>query len=230
MNIQNAIILCAGFGKRVMPLTKSTPKPLLKISGIHLLNYSIKFLKEIGVKNIAINSHYLANQISDFVNKFDNKIKIFYEEKILDTGGALVNAKTFFTDEHFIVMNSDTIWQKKYVSSFNIMKKKYFDTKAEGALLLSTKELSFDKRLPCDFGLDEKDLLLNSPKNYIFTGCQILNKNVLENKSKSFFSVREIWNDLIVKKKIIGQKHDDSFLHVTDFEIYNKLLKQKITY
>ena len=99
-------------------------------------------------------------------------------------------------------MNSDTIWQKKYVSSFNIMKKKYFDTKAEGALLLSTKELSFDKRLPCDFGLDEKDLLVNSPKNYIFTGCQILNKNVLENKSKSFFSVREIWNDLIVKKKL----------------------------
>ena len=93
-----------------------------------------------------------------------------------------MNAKTFFTDEHFIVMNSDTIWQKKYVSSFNIMKKKYFDTKAEGALLLSTKELSFDKRLPCDFGLDEKDLLLNSPKNYIFTGCQILNKNVLENR------------------------------------------------
>ena len=159
MNIQNAIILCAGFGKRVMPLTKSTPKPLLKISDLHLLNYSIKFLKEIGVKNIAINTHYIANQISDYVNKFHNEIKIFYEEKILDTGGALVNAKTFFTDEHFIVMNSDTIWQKKYVSSFNIMKNKYFDTKAEGALLLSTKELSFDKRLPCDFGLDEKDLL-----------------------------------------------------------------------
>ncbi len=230
MNIQNAIILCAGFGKRVLPLTKSTPKPLLKISDMHLLSYSIKFLKEIGVKNIAINTHHLANQISDYVDKFDNNIKIFHEKKILDTGGALVNAKDFFTEDNFIVMNSDTIWQKEYVSNFNTMKKKYFDMKADGALLLSTKELSFDKRLPCDFDLDEQGLILNNPKNYIFTGCQILNKKVLKNKDKSFFSVREIWDDLISKQKLIGEKHNGRFLHVTDFEIYNNLSREKIIY
>ena len=115
MDLKKAIILCAGFGKRVLPLTKTTPKPLLKINEAPLIEYSIRILTELGVKEIAVNVHHLKEKIIDYLKSNHPQIKIFIEEVILDTGGALVNAKNFLSDDYFIVLNSDTVWQKNYI-------------------------------------------------------------------------------------------------------------------
>ncbi|MEK9958964.1 MAG: sugar phosphate nucleotidyltransferase, partial [Pelagibacteraceae bacterium] len=110
MELKKAIILCAGFGKRVMPLTKDTPKPLLKINNLELIEYSIKLLNNLGINEIAVNAHYLKDKIKSFIDLKYPKIKIFNEDPILDTGGALVNAKDFLGSEYFVVLNSDTVW------------------------------------------------------------------------------------------------------------------------
>ena len=109
MDLKKAIILCAGYGKRVLPLTKTTPKPLLKINEVPLIEYSIKILAELGVKEIAINVHHLKDKIIDYLKSNYPQIKIFTEEIILDTGGALVNAKCFLSDDYFIVLNLSLI-------------------------------------------------------------------------------------------------------------------------
>ena len=94
----------------------TTPKPLLTINNIPLIEYSIKILKELGVKNeIAVNVHHLKQKISSYINKNHPDIKVFEEEVILDTGGALVNAKQFLYHDYFLVLNSDTVWQKNYI-------------------------------------------------------------------------------------------------------------------
>src|SRR5210317_975413 len=115
MEVNRAIILAAGFGTRVLPLTKETPKPLLIINKMPLIEYSIKVLKELRIKEIAVNTHYLKNKISEYLKQKYPKIKIFDEKIILDTGGALVNAREFFLDKYFLVLNSDTVWQKNYI-------------------------------------------------------------------------------------------------------------------
>ena len=144
MEINKAIILCAGFGKRVLPLTNTNPKPLLTINNVPLIEYSIKILKELGINEIAINVHYLKQKISSYINKNYPDIKVFEEDMILDTGGALVNAKHFLSDNYFLVLNSDTVWQKNYISDMKTLIKKTMQKKFLAGLLLARKEKSFD--------------------------------------------------------------------------------------
>ena len=119
--IERAIVLAAGFGKRVLPLTNTTPKPLLKINNVSLLENTLNFLKKFGVKSFAINIHHLGEQIISFAedNKKKYDIKIFKEKDILGTGGGIRNALDFFEDKPFISINSDTIWSNEYLSPLN---------------------------------------------------------------------------------------------------------------
>ena len=228
MEINKAIILCAGFGKRVLPLTNTTPKPLLTINNIPLIEYSIKILKELGVNEIAVNVHHLKQKISSYINKNYPDIKVFEEEVILDTGGALVNAKHFLSDDYFLVLNSDTVWQKNYILDMKTLIKKTIQKKFLAGLLLAKKDKSFDPNLNADFSI-ENDFLTNK-KNYIYTGFQILNSSLLENKEVRPFSVKEIWDHLVEKKQITGEVFEQTFYHTTDLEIYNKLKNKDIIF
>tara|TARA_X000000950_G_scaffold13019_1_gene14071 strand:- start:17874 stop:18560 length:687 start_codon:yes stop_codon:yes gene_type:complete len=228
MEINKAIILCAGYGKRVLPLTNTNPKPLLTINNIPLIEYSIKILKELGVNEIAVNVHHLKQKISSYINKNYPDIKVFEEEVILDTGGGLVNAKHFLSDGYFLVLNSDTVWQKNYILDMKTLIKKTIQKKFLAGLLLARKDQSFDPNLNADFSI-ENDLLTND-KNYIYTGFQILNSSLLENKEVKPFSIKKIWDHLIEQKKITGEVFEQTFYHTTDLEIYNKLKSKDIIF
>tara|TARA_A100001015_G_scaffold41810_1_gene45767 strand:- start:15004 stop:15690 length:687 start_codon:yes stop_codon:yes gene_type:complete len=228
MEINKAIILCAGYGKRVLPLTNTNPKPLLTINNIPLIEYSIKILKELGVNEIAVNVHHLKQKISSYINKNYPDIKVFEEEVILDTGGGLVNAKHFLSDGYFLVLNSDTVWQKNYILDMKTLIKKTIQKKFLAGLLLARKDQSFDPNLNADFSI-ENDLLTNE-KNYIYTGFQILNSSLLENKEVKPFSIKKIWDHLIEQKKITGEVFEQTFYHTTDLEIYNKLKSKDIIF
>ena len=228
MEINKAIILCAGYGKRVLPLTNTNPKPLLTINNIPLIEYSIKILKELGVNEIAVNVHHLKHKISSYINKNYPDIKVFEEEVILDTGGGLVNAKHFLSDGYFLVLNSDTVWQKNYILDMKTLIKKTIQKKFLAGLLLARKDQSFDPNLNADFSI-ENDLLTNE-KNYIYTGFQILNSSLLENKEVKPFSIKKIWDHLIEQKKITGEVFEQTFYHTTDLEIYNKLKSKDIIF
>ena len=102
MKVKKALILSAGLGTRLLPLTKKIPKPLVKINGVTLLENSIKFLSSLGVKHIVINSHHLYGKIINFIKskKFSPRITVVVEKgKILDTGGGILNASKKFKKE-----------------------------------------------------------------------------------------------------------------------------------
>ena len=123
MKVKKALILSAGFGTRLLPLTKKIPKPLVKINGVTLLENSIKFLSSLGVKHIVVNAHHLHKQIAKFVKrkKFSSKVDVVVEKKkILNTGGGILNASKKFKKQPFFVLNPDTPWDlKKYKKEFN---------------------------------------------------------------------------------------------------------------
>ena len=115
--IKKAMILAAGFGKRLNPLTLKHPKPLLKIGQETLLSNTINFLEKLKIEKVIINTHYLGDQIIEYINKkkFNLEIIIIKEEKeILDTGGGILNALKYF-NESFLCINPDTIWNLNYV-------------------------------------------------------------------------------------------------------------------
>ena len=228
MDLKKAIILCAGFGKRVLPLTKTLPKPLLKVNQVPLIEYSIRILKELGIEEIAVNVHHLKDKIIEYLNSYHPNIKIFNEEIILDTGGALVNAKSFLSDDYFVILNSDTIWQKNYIPYMKTLIHKTIKNSFNAGLLLARKQNSFDENLNPDFSLN--DNLLVDKKDHIYTGFQIMRSNLLEKRKLEPFSVKKIWDDLIIEKKITGEVFEETFYHTTDFQIYNKLKKINIIF
>tara|TARA_B100000700_G_C14975282_1_gene823552 strand:+ start:158 stop:850 length:693 start_codon:yes stop_codon:yes gene_type:complete len=228
MKIKTALILCAGFGKRLYPITSKNPKPLLEINNFTLLENTINLVKALGMERILINTFHLKSKIRDFINNnnFNIKIDIIEDgEKILDTGGGIKNMVNYIDENIFLVFNPDTVWDLNYVEFINKMYEFFLISKAQNILLVADKKLSFDKNLEGDFSLEKNLLYKNNNKNYIYTGCQIISKNLLKNIDKKFFSINEIWSQLINRNALFGFKSTNKFYHVTDLEIYNKILK-----
>ena len=228
MNIDTALILCAGYGKRLNPLTLKTPKPLLKINNITLLENTIKLIKNLEIQKIKINTFYLQEEIKKFIKekKFGIEIEVISDgNEILDTGGGILNMIKSTNEQDFLVFNPDTVWNLNYLNLINKMKNFYFSKNKETILLVAEKNLSFDKNLKGDFTLSENLLRKEKGNNYIYTGCQIINRKVFNSSKKENFSILQIWNNLIKKKKLYGFKSENEFLHVTNLEIYNNLLK-----
>ena len=226
MKINTALILCAGFGKRLYPITLKKPKPLIEINNVTLLEKSINLIKELGINEIILNTFYLKDHISNFIkNKnFDINIHIVDDGKsILETGGGILNMINQSTDDDFIVFNPDTIWSNDYKNEILKMEEIYFLKKIENILLLVNKNLSFDKNFSGDFDLTNNLISKNDKADFIYIGCQIINKKILNNENINKFSILNIWNKLIDKKKLFGFESKKKFYHLTDLNTFNKL-------
>ena len=226
MRINTAFILCAGFGKRLNPLTLDTPKPLIKLNNIAVLETCINLIESLGIQQIIINTFYLKDQIHDFINnkKFKSKISIIEDgESILDTGGGINNMMKHTSEDNVLIFNPDTIWNKDYYNKIIEMEKIYFSKKLKNILLLVKRELSFDKNLNGDFDIKDDLIIKNNDRKFIYTGCQIMNKKILSGYKDKNFSITNIWNDLIEKKELYGFETDNDFYHLTDLETFKKL-------
>ena len=222
------MILSAGFGKRLNPLTLDCPKPLLKIGEETLLSNTINFLEYSNIKEVIINVHYLGGQIIKYLKKkkFNLKINVINEkEKILDTGGGILNALNYF-HESFLCINPDTIWNLNYVKELKNMEDNFLSGKRKCILLIVNKSKSFDKNLKGDFnlinGLIEKKKQKEDLK-YIYTGLQIINPDIFKNINDEVFSINKIWDKLIKNKDLYAVESQINFLHVSTLEVYKKL-------
>ena len=228
MKIKTALILCAGFGKRLHPLTSKTPKPLLKIKNITLLERTLNIIKQLEIKNVKINTFHLENEIINFLSNYKSNINIDIikdGKDILDTGGGIINLIKSSTENDFIVFNPDTIWDLKYKDELEKMIEYYYSNKLNNVLLVVNKNKSFDKRFKGDFELKNKNLVKYKEKNYIYIGCQIINKKIFQNITEKSFPISKIWNTEIDRNNLNGFESKEDFIHLTDLEIYNKLTK-----
>ena len=228
MKIKTALILCAGYGKRLNPVTLKTPKPLLKINEITLLENCINLIHSLGISKILINTFYLSEKIEAFIKdkKFNLDIKIINDgTNILNTGGGILNMVNSSNETDFITFNPDTVWNKNYKGYIENMEKFYFLKKVQNILLLANEKLSFDKNLKGNFSLKRNIIKKNDTNSLIYTGCQILNKNLFNSCVVSNFPISNVWNELINKDELYGFESLEEFRHLTDINIYKQLLK-----
>ena len=226
MKINTALILCAGLGKRLNPLTLKTPKPLLELDNITILERCINIILKSGAKKIFLNTFHLGNQILEFVkNKnFPIDIQIIEDGKeILDTGGGILNMIENSDENDFIIFNPDTLWHKEYIEEINKMKNFYFLNKLDNILLSVNKQLSFDKNLKGDFNLKNNLLKKNDNNDFIYIGCQILSRSLFKKFKVQRFSISEIWNELLKKDTLNGFESFSKFYHLTNLETFKKL-------
>ena len=229
--IKHGMVLAAGLGKRMQPLTFKKPKPLLAINNISLLERAINLLIRSGVEEISINVHHLYEQIEKFIRekKFKAQVNISKEiGTLLDTGGGILEATKHFGDKPFYVINPDTLWSDRYIEEVKELEYSYSKNK-KPTLLLVNKKLSFDGSFKGDFNLTNNQISRDENNEFIFTGLQIINRSFLTSENSKVFSMNKIWNDLIANKELYGIESNLEFYHLNTNEMYLKISNIKIT-
>ena len=182
-----------------------------------------------GIDELVINIHHLSQEIDNFLkNKnYGVSITLVKEEKLLDTGGGILNATKKFKNNPFFVLNPDTIWNKNYYEELKILENSYLENN-KPILLLVNKINSYDKSFRGDFNFTESNYITRDANNQqIFTGAQIINRSIFESIKKKTFSMNEAWNQMIKEKKLLGQESNQTFFHVNNIKVYEELNKLK---
>lgn len=177
-----AMILAAGFGKRLGHLTQSTPKPLIKVKGQPLIKYHLSKLLAANYSQIVINTHYLSDEIINYVeNEFNNDPRITFsiEKEILGTGGGIKKALHHFGNDDFLVLNSDIYsdLDYKYFKSFTSPTLFAVETKNQG-----------------DFNIKNSKVCLETTKNYTWMGFSVVNAEVFNHVAHLKF---HYWDDCL---------------------------------
>lgn len=226
MKIKHAMILAAGRGKRMQPLTSKTHKSLLKINKKSLLDRAFNLLIDNGIEEISININHLGDQIKKFIKDKNYKINISISDektRILGTGGGILKGTSSLDEnEPFIVINPDTLWGKNYNQDLKNLIKLYLKEK-KPCMLVVNKLLSFDKSFKGDFTLSGHVINKKKKNQHIYTGVQIMDRKVFSKVNKKVFSMNIIWNDLIKKKKLLGLQSTCPFYHLNTLKMYKKI-------
>ena len=222
-----AMVMAAGFGKRMQPLTFRTPKPMIEVCGKPIIDYVLNALEEAGVKMVVVNTHYKPEIIEEHLQKRGPhpRVTISREETILETGGGVVKALPYFGDNPFFVVNSDTIWRDDSgdVPALQRLYEAWDDKTMDALLLLKDVNHAVGYDGKGDFCLEPHGML-SRPADaktlpYVFTGVQILHPRFLKGAPEGPFSLSELYRRAWQKEdetlfRIKGLAHTGDWLHI----------------
>jgi len=190
--INQAMVLAAGYGKRLRPLTEKTPKPLIPVAGRPLLDHTLAELRQAGIDKIIMNTHHLAAQIHDYVRAFS--VIISHEDTLLDTGGGVAKALPHFQGQPFILINADTYWRGSAVTAIDQLKEKWCAASMDALLVLVSRPV--DASVPGDYFLESTGQLIyrgqQSSAPYIYSGLALIHPRLFEDVPTDPFSIVEV--------------------------------------
>lgn len=207
--ITQAMVLAAGEGRRLRPLTNHTPKPLIPVAGTTLLDHALDQLIQVGVSRCVVNVHHLADQICDHLKTRTNlEIEISHEPELLNTGGGIIKALPYFKDEPFFVLNADIWWQDAGHSSLQQLSALWDASQMDVLLLLVPREKALGYKGAGDYFLDEEGRAhfrtdeLQAP--YIFSGIRILHPRLLAHQDVHPCSIVPFFHEAEKQKRLYG--------------------------
>ncbi|MBL4602816.1 MAG: phosphotransferase [Emcibacteraceae bacterium] len=217
----HAMILAAGLGKRMKPLTDNIPKPLIKIAGKEMLSYTLDALAGAGVKNAVINKHHFADQIESYVeNRLDWRPMITLSDEtdeLLDSGGGVKKALGKLGSDPFYILNSDMIWSSDKQDTLGRLATEWRDD-MDIVMLLIKRDEAFGHDGPGDFHMNEAGQLKfrgdDELSDYLYGGILIIRPECFDNISENIFSLRKIFKQVAAKGRLYGLLHEGSWYHV----------------
>jgi MurNAc alpha-1-phosphate uridylyltransferase len=214
--IKKAMILAAGYGKRLQPITNKIPKPLVEVGGISIINRLLNQLKKSGIEEVIVNTAHLAEKIHTHLNDFTDLKITFSDEGIpLETGGGIKKAIQFFGEDPFIAVNGDAIFHDVGDTVFNQLMKKWHPG-MEVLLAIVPKKNSLGLTTPGDFYMKESNLLERRKEGlapFYYAGAQILQPYLFHTYKKDHFSLLEIYDNAEIKGTIYGLEYDGLWFH-----------------
>lgn len=216
----HAIVLAAGLGTRMRPLTNSTPKPLLQVASKTLLDHGLDALAAAGVTKSVVNVHYLAEQIEAHVtDRQEPKISISDErDLLLDSGGGVKNALKELGTSPFFLLNADSFWIEGHGLNLIKMSDEWADDNIDILLLVSSLEKAVGFSGKGDFFMDPAGQLTRRGEKdmapFVYAGAAILSPNIFENTPEGAFSLNRLFDEAIEKGRLFGTQMDGLWLHV----------------
>ena len=214
-----AMVLAAGEGKRMRPITNQIPKPMVEVASRPLVERVIDRLEEAGVNSIVVNLHYLGHVIEQRLRQRTSPEILFSpEDELLDTGGGVANALGMLGKERFFVVNSDTLWLNGTQCALTRMAQAWDDKTMDGLLLLSHTVEAYGYTGIGDFCADPAGVVSRRPElevsPYVFSGVQILHPRLFKKAPKGAFSLNMLYDQAIEEGRLHGIVHDGEWFHV----------------
>ena len=215
-----AIILAAGLGTRMRPLTNDRPKPLVEVRRKALIDHAIDRLVDAGVKMIVVNVHYRAEMLkAHLADRRDVEIHISDEtEALLDSGGGIAKVLPLFESEPFFTHNSDSIWVEGTGHALDKLKGRWNADEMDALMLVAPTVTSVCYEGRGDFMMDADGLLGRVPEQkvapFVWTGVQIVHPRLFENAPGRKFSINILWDRAIGNRRLFGQRLDGVWMHI----------------
>ncbi|WP_420143290.1 nucleotidyltransferase family protein [Sphingobium sp.] len=219
--IDTAMLMAAGLGKRMRPLTATRPKPLVKVAGKPLMDHALDRLEAGGISKVVVNVHYLADTVEAHLKarKCPQDFIISDERaKLLETGGGLIKAKALLGDRPFFCANSDNLWGDGPQETLGLMQRLWNPDKMDALLLLVPLARATCHKGPGDFHMDATGRLSRRKAAhvapFVFTGVQIMSPSLLVDPPSDVFSTNIFWNRAIEAGRLYGVSHQGLWFDV----------------
>ncbi|MEL6875106.1 MAG: nucleotidyltransferase family protein [Pseudomonadota bacterium] len=220
-DVQTAMIMAAGLGKRMRPLTATRPKPLIKVAGKAMIDHCLDKLWEAGITKVVVNAHYLPDALEAHLKSvnFPFDIRISDERgQLMETGGGLVQAEPLIEEDRFFCINSDNLWSDGPTNSLQRLAGRWNDDEMDALLLLVPQTSAHNYKGAGDFRLDEQGRvtrrLPNRQAPFIYTGIQLLSKRLLRDAPEGPFSTNILWSRAIEEGRLFGIVHEGDWFEV----------------
>lgn len=227
MQIKQAMILAAGHGTRLRPLTLETPKPLLCIAGRPILSYILETLSGAGIEKIVVNTHHLASQIENYLKAYPSVI-ISHEDTLLETGGGIVKAMPYFESHPFFVINGDTYWSGSLERALHRLRQSWDQENMDALLLLVPQPR--DKQGSGDYFLTSSGLLRYRDEHeqapYMYSGLSILHPGLLASAKPGVFSLVPYFHKAQSHDKLYGLVHEGFWEDIGTLDSFQHLQRQ----
>jgi N-acetyl-alpha-D-muramate 1-phosphate uridylyltransferase len=219
--ITHAMILAAGFGTRMRPLTLSTPKPLINVNGKALIDYGIDKLREARISNAVVNGHYLADQIENWSKSVGNPATVFSNERdaILDTGGGIARALPLLGANPFFVLNADCFWLDSEEPALHRLEAAWNDADMDCILLLCDPKQTTGYDAKGDFVLGGDGRIIRRKTEedafgLAYIGAYLVHPRLFNDAPQGSFSMNKLWDNAMAQGRLFGLAHDGHWLHV----------------
>jgi MurNAc alpha-1-phosphate uridylyltransferase len=218
--IRFAMVLAAGLGTRMRPITRTLPKPLVSVSGKAMIDYGLDRLAAAGVETIVVNVHYLADQVVEHVKSRPGPKIIISDERdqLLDTGGGIARALPHFGGEPFFVYNSDSTWIEGVRPNFELLGQTWMPNHMDILLMLSPTVRAVGYSGAGDFTIDALGRLSRRIEKrvapFVYAGAAVVHPRAFEGAPDRPFSFNVLFDRAIKAGRLYGMRMDGQWLHV----------------
>lgn len=216
-----AMVLSAGLGRRMRPLTATRPKPLVQVRGRPLIDYALASLERAGVKRAVINTHYLADQVEAHVNRLDTPLDVYLSDEraeLLETGGGTKKALNILDADPFIVTNSDNIILDGPCDTISLLAQRWNPDEMDALLLLVPLMRAYGYNGRGDFRMERDGRISRRTGHriapFVYSGTQIVKRSVFEDTPDGKFSFNIIFDRLLASGRLYGLAHQGDWYHV----------------